>query len=483
MHGDGKFKAFRALMWKWVYFLYDQHLNILCESHEIFRQSFRGGQFFTPELCEPATAIWWFHFSKDFICLPIDSWLIFIVQVKSNNAKEMIEEQLRILCKKDWLPRVIIIIQMPFILAAEKNNNQLVFKCIVCTSMAFRNSKSYSYRATHLSCSYVICQYFRLCRQISAHRKCYRGPSRRTVAARVHRVGIVSYFSRETCTFLAIHCSECEHMFSQSVFGLVWRCDLSFVFSFIHCVCVCCFSFAIHSDRYTFFSARGDMLNTIPGSDYPSNGVRECVEQQPSEHVVRRAQQQRIYIAPGCRCVFFISFFYIVGIFYMPTSYPQFPTLFFSSSLFVFRPECGALPHAFLLMNTNHRFSHKIYHVRFFFFLRFVFDVFVFFIIIFRFLSLPRCALDIYHLQYGSWNGSLFMIEQWTIHRNMPQQSVQMSQWLLSDVRRRLLLFSRWLRNGHKWVIIFSVRAAYIYRWCATPLGNVLLTRSAFHWH
>lgn len=52
----------------------------------------------------------------------------------------------------------------------------------------------------------------------------------------------------------------------------------------------------------TYFSARGDTLNTIPRSDYPSNGVRVCVEQQPFDRVARE-QQQQIYIAPGCRCV------------------------------------------------------------------------------------------------------------------------------------------------------------------------------------
>lgn len=178
---NGKFKAFRDIREsarKWVYFLHDQHLSILGEelkniqSHRVFRQSFRGEQF--------CTAILWNHFSEFYLFV---DWLLahFIVQVKLNKSITMQRKWTKNDCvffvkRIDYRAAanviiIINIIQMPFILAAEKKR---VFKCIVCTSMAFRNSKSYSYRAAHLSCSYVICQYFRLCRQISAHRKFYR---------------------------------------------------------------------------------------------------------------------------------------------------------------------------------------------------------------------------------------------------------------------------------------------------------------------
>lgn len=49
---------------------------------------------------------------------------------------------------------------------------------VICLQQKAKNSESNSYHATHLSCSHVICQYLRLCRQISALHKFYPCPFR-----------------------------------------------------------------------------------------------------------------------------------------------------------------------------------------------------------------------------------------------------------------------------------------------------------------
>lgn len=123
---------------------------------------------------------------------------------------------------------------------------------------------------------------------------------------------------------------------------------------------------------------------------------------------------------------------------------------------------CGALPHAFLLTNTDHRFSHKIYHVRFFFLL-FFFDVLCFFGPFFA-------ALRARNLSFAIWIMEWEFIYDWAVNDSSQYAiviSARMSQWLLSDVRRRLLLFV-WYEMATMGNNIHCARGLYLSMVCDT---------------
>lgn len=79
--------------------------------------------------------------------------------------------------------------EMPFTeMKCGPTRMQYCVRCVVW--QASSKTKPHSYRVAHLSCSHVICQYFRLFRQISAHHKFYRALPESEIETVAHTVYI-----------------------------------------------------------------------------------------------------------------------------------------------------------------------------------------------------------------------------------------------------------------------------------------------------